>query len=39
MQYTAVFAETSFRDEDGPLFSTTTTVCIVGRDAKMNEDC
>ena len=39
MQYTAVFAETSFRDEDVPLFSTTTTVCIVGRDAKMNDDC
>jgi PhoPQ-activated pathogenicity-related protein len=38
-QYTAAFAETSFRDEDGPLFSTTTTVCIVRRDAKMNDDC
>jgi PhoPQ-activated pathogenicity-related protein len=39
MQYTAVFAETSFKDENGPRFSTTTTVCIVRRDAKMTVDC
>jgi PhoPQ-activated pathogenicity-related protein len=27
-RYTAVFAETSFRDKGSPTFSTTTTVCI-----------
>ena len=39
MQYTAVFAETSFKDQGALLFSTTTTVCIVRRDSKSNEDC
>jgi len=28
--YDAVFAETSFRDSGSPVFSTTTTVCLVG---------
>jgi PhoPQ-activated pathogenicity-related protein len=28
--YAAVFAETTFRDDDGLSFSTTTTVCILG---------
>lgn len=31
--YAAVFAETFFRDDDGPGFSTTTTVCLLGPDA------
>jgi PhoPQ-activated pathogenicity-related protein len=30
----AVFAETFFRDDDGEEFSTSTTVCILGPDAK-----
>ncbi|MFC4307821.1 PhoPQ-activated pathogenicity-related family protein [Steroidobacter flavus] len=29
--YAAAYAETFFRDEDGPAFSTTTTVCIFDR--------
>lgn len=29
--YSAVFAETAFRDPGSPVFSTTTTVCLVGR--------
>lgn len=37
--YTAVFAETSFKDEDRPLFSTTTTVCIAPGDNKSTRDC
>lgn len=39
MLYTAVFAETSFKDEDRPPFSTTSTVCIARRDATTNDDC
>jgi hypothetical protein len=28
--YTAAFAETMFRDEGAPIFSTSTTVCLLG---------
>jgi PhoPQ-activated pathogenicity-related protein len=31
--YTAAFAETSFKDDGIPMFSTTTTVCITGPNA------
>lgn len=32
-QYTAAFAETSFKDPNAPMFSTTTTVCITSRES------
>jgi PhoPQ-activated pathogenicity-related protein len=38
-EYTAGFAETSFRDEGSPAFSTTTTVCIAGPKASDAPDC
>lgn len=38
-EYTAVFAETSFRDKGTPTFSTTTTVCIAGPKASEAPDC
>ena len=37
--YTAVFAETAFRDPGSPLFSTTTTICIVGSEPAAPLDC
>lgn len=37
--YAAAFAETAFRDEGSPPFSTTTTVCITGSEASGTPDC
>jgi PhoPQ-activated pathogenicity-related protein len=37
--YSAAFAESSFRDEGSPVFSTTTTVCILGPNASEAADC
>jgi PhoPQ-activated pathogenicity-related protein len=37
--YGAVFAETSFRDPGSPVFSTTTTVCLVGSDEHEASGC
>ena len=37
--YTAAFAETSFKDEGGPAFSTSTTVCITGPNATDAPGC
>jgi PhoPQ-activated pathogenicity-related protein len=37
--YTAAFAETSFKDDGIPLFSTTTTVCITGPNATDAQGC
>jgi PhoPQ-activated pathogenicity-related protein len=37
--YTAAFAETLFRDEGNPAFSTTTTVCLTGPKASEAPDC
>jgi PhoPQ-activated pathogenicity-related protein len=37
--YDAVFAETAFRDSGSPVFSTTTTVCLVGTDQSEPPKC
>jgi PhoPQ-activated pathogenicity-related protein len=37
--YDAVFAETAFHDSGSPVFSTTTTVCLVGSDAQGTPEC
>jgi PhoPQ-activated pathogenicity-related protein len=37
--YTAAFAETSFKDDGLPMFSTTTTVCITGPNASDAQGC
>ncbi len=37
--YTAAFAETSFKDANAPLFSTTTTVCIENRSQSSDAEC
>lgn len=37
--YTAAFAETSFKEDGGPAFSTTTTVCITGPNATDAQGC
>jgi PhoPQ-activated pathogenicity-related protein len=37
--YTAAFAETSFKDEGGPVFSTSTTVCITAANATDAQGC
>ncbi|GFE89957.1 PhoPQ-activated pathogenicity-related family protein [Steroidobacter agaridevorans] len=37
--YRAVFAETAFRDPGSPVFSTTTTVCLVGSDENETPAC
>jgi PhoPQ-activated pathogenicity-related protein len=37
--YTAAFAETSFKDEGGPMFSTSTNVCITPAEATAATGC
>jgi PhoPQ-activated pathogenicity-related protein len=37
--YTAAFAETSFKDEGGPVFSTSTTVCLINASASDTQGC
>lgn len=37
--YGAIYAETAFRDKGSPVFSTTTTVCLVGSDAAETPQC
>ena len=37
--YTAAFAETSFKDDGLPMFSTSTTVCITGPNATSAAGC
>lgn len=37
--YGAVFAETAFRDPGSPLFSTTTTVCLIGSGEDETTQC
>ena len=37
--YTAAFAETSFKEEGGPVFSTSTTVCITAANASDASGC
>lgn len=37
--YTAAFAETSFKDEGGPVFSTSTNVCIIAPHASDASGC
>jgi hypothetical protein len=37
--YTAAFAETSFKDDGLPMFSTSTTVCIAAPNASGAPGC
>jgi PhoPQ-activated pathogenicity-related protein len=38
-EYTAAFAETSFQDPGAPVFSTSTTVCLLGPEASHQPAC
>lgn len=37
--FTAVFAETAYQDKGKPLFSTTTTICLVGHEGSDSPEC